>query len=41
MSTLIKDMTPDDKPREKAIKYGFASLSDLKISPLKMFLVIS
>lgn len=31
MSTLIKDMTPDDKPREKAIKYGFASLSDADV----------
>lgn len=31
MSTLIKDMTPDDKPREKALKYGFASLSDADV----------
>ena len=31
MSTLIKDMTPDDKPREKALKYGFSSLSDTEV----------
>lgn len=31
MSNLIKDLINDEKPREKALKYGFSSLTDVEL----------
>ena len=31
MSYLIKDLISEEKPREKALKYGFESLTDIEL----------